>query len=240
MSAVYRLDRLGVDELADVCAAVRSVAEGASTITAAAGLVTSWLYEHLRDEDGRPAFALLRLYKSHPFGELPLAIRSFATEHADQPLELGTRCLTLLASRGVEPAWDDPAKSLGHRAIPLLSAEMVARLPMVAGLLSQLGIDVAAVVRPNEDDAGRLHRQTYDVFYVPTAAGSPLVPAQDGFVDRYGIESVLGFGGMLMSGDVYAVIGFTTVAIPKRVAELFRSVSMAVKTSLIPHTFAPL
>lgn len=235
---MYRLDRLGVDQLAGLCSTVRGAAVGTGSMSEAADIVTSQLYERLLDEDGQPAFALLRLYKSHRFGDLGPDLRTFALGSADTPLSDEVRCLVLMASRGRQPSWNDPAMSQDHRAIPLPSADMVARLPMVAGLLRQLGIEVASLVAPAGVVPASLHDRTYDVFYVPQALGAPEVPAQEDFVVAHGIESVLGFGGILASGDVYAVIGFSTVHIPARVAGLFRSVSLAVKTALVPHTFA--
>jgi len=38
--------------------------------------------------------------------------------------------------------------------------------------------------------------QTFNVFHIPSALGSPFVPAQD-FVKQYEVQSVLGCGGRL-------------------------------------------
>ena len=50
--------------------------------------------------------------------------------------------------------------------------------------------------------------KTYNVFHVPEAFDNPLIPAQEDFVLPYRIKSVLGFGGLLPSGDIFAVILF--------------------------------
>ena len=80
----------------------------------------------------------------------------------------------------------------------------------------------------------------FNVFHVPRARGSPFVPAQTDFVMRYGIESVLGFGGMLPKGDLFCVILFSKVLIPRETAELFKTLALSVKISLLPFADEPL
>jgi hypothetical protein len=62
-----------------------------------------------------------------------------------------------------------------------------------------------------------------------------LVPAQESFVIPYGIQSVVGFGGALRSGDIFAVIMFSRVPIPPDTAQLFRTLSLNVKLAIAPH-----
>ncbi|MDX6474623.1 MAG: hypothetical protein QOH95_134, partial [Gaiellaceae bacterium] len=107
------------------------------------------------------------------------------------------------------------------------------RLPMVAGLIQQIGLDLADVVRPERQRFAELARKNYDVFHVPDAAGSEFVPAQD-FVEKFGILSALGFGGVLFSGDFYAVVMFSRVPIRASVADRIRVLSLATRVSLMP------
>ncbi|MFN2462544.1 MAG: hypothetical protein ABR573_01410, partial [Candidatus Dormibacteria bacterium] len=79
--------------------------------------------------------------------------------------------------------------------------------------------------------------KTYNVFYVPEAAGSPHVPAQD-FVRDHAIRSVLGFGGLLLSGELFAVVMFTRVSVPARTAGMFRLLAQATKQAIEPFTRA--
>lgn len=51
-----------------------------------------------------------------------------------------------------------------------------------------------------------LRGKTYGVFHVAEARESAYVPAQADFVVPYGIRSVVGFGGPLATGDLFAVI----------------------------------
>jgi len=145
------------------------------------------------------------------------------------------KCLTLLASVGDLPEWNDRKTSRGHRAIPLPSADVVDSAPMIAQLIHQFGLDVNTLLKPSPELLIHLEQRTYNIFFVPEAAGSPCVPAQD-FVAQHGIKSVLGFGGMLPMGDLFAVIMFTKVAIPTETVSMFKTLALGVKVAIIPFT----
>lgn len=236
---MHRLDTFSVDDLIACSAAFKDVTAGAPTMEAAAQAITRYLHEHLVDADGVPACPLVRFYKTQRLDQLDDELRAFAERAADAeaPLPPRTRCLTLLATCGVEPAWNDRRASAGHRAIPLVSTEVVEQSPMIASLIRQLGLDVAAVVMPDAAQRLELHHQDYDVFYVRDAVGSPMVPAQEDFVLPYGIHSVVGCGGVLPSGDLFALILFTRLLLGPGTADLFRTLALSVKASIVPLTF---
>lgn len=234
---MHRLTQFSVDDLVACSEAFRELRAEASTMEDAAQGITAYLYRNLVDAAGRPACPLVRLYKTHRYGMLPPDLQNFAHDAAPgQTLADDVRCLTLLATSGDDAEWNDRRRSEGHRAIPLVSAELVAQLPMVAGLIDQLGVDVHTVVQPG-DAWLALHHREYDVFYVPEAEGSPMVPAQDGFVRPFGIRSVVGCGGMLPSRDLFAVILFSRLALDAGTADLFRTLAMSVKATIVPFTF---
>ena len=227
------LERFSGDDLASFGEAIRSHARTSQTMEGSAQKTVDLLWAELEATDGSPALALVRFYKTHPYGKLPEDLRGFARQVLDDEPDPETRCFTLLATRGVEPDWNDRRKSQGHQAIPLPSVEFIQRLPMVAGLIDQLGLDVADVVRPNLERVNELARRNYDVFHVPDAPGSEFVPAQD-FVQAHGIVSALGFGGVLFSGDFYAVVMFSRVPISVAVADRLRVLSLAARVSVMP------
>ena len=66
---------------------------------------------------------------------------------------------------------------------------------------------------------GDMSKKTYNTFYVPESVGSPYIPTQDDFVIPNGIKSVLGFGGVLSSGELFVVIMFSKASIPADVKE---------------------
>ena len=144
------------------------------------------------------------------------------------------KCLTLLASCGVERAWNSRHRSAGHKALPLPSAESVARSPMIAQLIRQLGVEVQFLLAPDSRLMVEMEQHSFNVFYVPDAEGSPFIPAQEEFVVPYRVRSVLGFGGVLPSGDLYAMILFSRTRVSREVAELFRTLSLNVKVALLP------
>jgi hypothetical protein len=233
MPRVATLERFSGDDLAFFGDAIRSHARSAATMEGSARMTVDLLWAHLEATDGGPALALVRLYKTHPYGKLPEELRAFARRELDEDPDPETRCLTLLATRGIEPDWNDRRKSQGHKAIPLPSVEFIRELPMVAGLIDQLGLELADVVRPDIDRIRELARKNYDVFHVADARDSAFVPAQ-GFVEAHGIMSALGFGGVLFSGDFYAVVMFSRVPISADTADRLRVLSLATRVSLMP------
>ena len=234
---VPRLDLLSVDDLIACSAAFKQLGAAASSMEEAAQGIASYLHEQLVDEDGAPACPLVRVYKTHRFRDLEPELQDFAEDLVEGLPAEDLRCLTLLGTAGATPDWNDRHRSRGHRAIPLVSEEVVAQSPMIAGLIQQLGIDVAAVVAPAEHMTISLHHRDYDLFYVPDAAGSPMVPAQDEFVVPFGIRSVVGCGGMLPSGDLFALIVFSRLALSEATADLFRTLALSVKATVVPFTF---
>lgn len=233
MPPVASLEHFSGDDLAPFGDAIRGFARSAASMEESAQKTVDVLWAELEAEDGTPALALVRLYKTHPYGKLPEDLRAFARGILDEDPDAETRCLTLLATRGLEPDWNDRRKSEGHKAIPLPSVEFIRRLPMVAGLIDQIGLELADVVRPDRDRISELARKNYDVFHVPDARGSEFVPAQT-FVEKHGIVSALGFGGVLFSGDFYAVVMFSRVPISAAVADRLRVLSLATRVSLMP------
>lgn len=223
-------------------AELRKLATQAQNLDQVAEAVTRYLFEHLLDRrTGQRACALVRFFKSYPWAQLDPDLQAFARRLlGEQTASPDMKCLTLLASAGTEPAWNDRKQSLGHRAIPLPSAELVLRLPMIAQLLQQFGLEMQRFLQPQQDLLMDLEQTTYNVFHVPEALGSPFVPAQEEFVKRYGIRSVLGFGGMLPTGNLFAVILFTRVAIPRETAELFKPLALSTKLAVLPFVGATL
>ncbi|HMY21307.1 MAG TPA: hypothetical protein PKA58_33525, partial [Polyangium sp.] len=99
---------------------MRAIAAKATSMEEAACGIVEHLYDVFAttDEPTTRASALVRFYKTHPLGGLDEQRRRFI-ESRHSGLSLGTPCLTLFATRGDEPAWNDVAQSTGHLAIPL-------------------------------------------------------------------------------------------------------------------------
>jgi hypothetical protein len=134
-----------------------------------------------------------------------------------------------MATVGQSAGWNSRHLSRGHRAIPLPSPEIVEKAPMISQLIKELGLELTHVIQPTADVVKELAGKRHGVFYVENAVGSPYIPAQQEFVVRFGIRSVLGFGGMLGSGDLFAVILFATVHVPTSSADRFKTLALDVK-----------
>lgn len=213
---------------------LRRNAKDAATMEDAAQAIVRHLYDECRDGDGQRSCVLARFYKTHPYATLEPELQRFARAAlggADP--RPGLRCLTLLASAGAQPAWNRRQASHGHRAVPLASTYAVERAPMIAQLIRSLGLEIGDVVNASHDVVRALAGKTHGVFHVEEAVGSPYIPAQEDFVKLWGVRSVLGFGGMLPTGELFAVILFSRRHVPEDSADRFRNVALDVKTLLL-------
>jgi len=233
---MFDLSTFSLDDMIRCSAWLRAIGRGSHSIEETATRIVRALHEDLAapSTDDR-CCALVRLFAMSRFDELSPVRQRFAARMAGQEaLAKETMCFELLASAGDQHAWNEPERSEGHLAIPFPNEKALAQMPMLAELCKQLGMDVRSVVRPNADTFVDPSEETYDVFHVEHAAESPYVPAKAGFVDRFGIRSVLGFGGMLPSARMFAVLLFSKVHVKPEVARLFRPLSLAVKLALLP------
>ncbi|MFA4861402.1 hypothetical protein [Methanoregula sp.] len=223
-------------DMVEFSAALRSVGYGAASMEEAADRIVHYLYENLTDlNTGEKNCALVRLFKTHSYGELDRDLQEFARGILNgSPESPDMKCLVLLASAGREPEWDGRKTSRGHRAIPLPSEHFIEAFPMVRQLIQQMGLTVNTILRPDPAVVFDMVQTTYNVFCIPDAVGSPYVPAQKDFVIPYGIRSVIGFGGILPSGNLFAIIIFCNVTVPRETADLFRSLALSVKIAVLP------
>lgn len=240
---------LGLSELVTCCGALRDVTTGASSMEEAATRIVRYLRASFTAVDGRSAFVLARLFTTERYDDLPAELQRLVLTPAagDGPAGGGAagggpagsmRCLTLLGTDGDQPAWCDRHLSVEHQVIPLASVEALHTAPMIAALVRELGVDVDTLLG-TVADAAALDRTDFDVFHVPVAAGSGRVPAQR-FVAAHGVASVLGFGGMLPTGQLFTVVLFARVQIDEPTAQMFRTVAVSTKLALLPVLTAPL
>jgi hypothetical protein len=233
------LSKFGLGEMLKCSLEIRRVARNESTMETSAQRIARFLYDDLVTTDGDRACALVRVYKTHPFGGLPDDLQRFA-RRALKSTDVGIeatpdmRCLALLATAGDDPSWNERHLSKGHQAIPLASPQIVQRAPMIAQLIHEFGLRLSDVLAPSPDIVRKLEGKTYGVFHVEEAKDSPYIPAQAQFVERHGIRSVLGFGGSLAGGELFAVILFTRTLISAEIADRFRTLALDAKGCLVP------
>ena len=240
-SRAFDLAKFGLRDMIECGKAVRDVSSGAESMEEAAQAIVSMFHDRLKDDvTGERQCALVRCFKTHQYGYLPEDLAAVARGSYSGGDEIGakTAVLTLLGTAGDEAAWNDRRASRGHAAIPLESVEFVERAPMIAALLRQMGLGIEPALYPSAEIILDAEERAFNVFYVPDAEGDVRIPAQDSFVKPYGIKSVLGFGGLLPSGNLYAVILFARTRIPRQTADMFRTIALNVKLALLPFTRA--
>lgn len=217
--------------------ALRKLGMSTNSMEETAGKIVHYLYNSfIEPETGKNAMALVRLFKTHNYLDLNQDLQAFAGNGFSlDEVPVNMKCLTLLATVGDEPEWNSIHSSQGHKAIPLPSVEFVRKFPMVSSLVKQLGLELNLVVDPDPSCLQDLNETTYNVFYVPQAKGSAHIPAQDDFILPYNIQSVLGCGGILPSGNLFAVIMFSKFTVSRKIADLFRPLTLSIKISLMKH-----
>jgi hypothetical protein len=104
---------------------------------------------------------------------------------------------------------------------------------MIAQMMRQFGVELSTLLETRPEILNELDQKTYNVFFVPDARNSPFIPAQADFVVPHGVKSALGFGGILPSGNLFAVIMFTRVQIPLETAQMFRTIALNVKINIL-------
>jgi hypothetical protein len=232
-----KLSSASSDEIRSLLKDVRARVDDRRSLASAAQALADALYGPLED-----SLALVRVFATVPFKDLPGAYQGFArssmrTRRIENLLSPATPVLALMGTRGARPDWNDRMLSHGHLGIPLASAELVHEMPMIARLLSELGLAVEGVA----EGGARIVRSRVGnlsaMFYVEDAAterdeeGRPVIAAQD-FVTELGVRTVCGFGGAyLLERSHVAVILFATEAIEADRARELAPVSSALKAA---------
>jgi len=231
---MYDITHFTLADMTRCGAELREMSPDATSSEEAAGAIVRYLYENLCGPGGR-ACALVRLYETHAFSDLPTELRDFGRHlMPEESIDQNTKCLTLLGTAGDKPDWNDRHASKHHRAVPLPSAEAAGRFPMIVQLVRQFGVPLASLLEARAETVHELDQKTYNVFYVPEShiRGS-YIPAQQDFVIPYNIKSALGFGGILPSGNLFAVMMFSRVPIPMETARMFRAIAINVKMNVL-------
>jgi hypothetical protein len=230
----FSLRRFELPEMLRCGLDLRRITRDTAGLEEAAGAVVGYLHDGFVDPGtGGRECALVRFYMTHPFGGLPPELKAFARQRMGGREPWDTmKCLVLLATAGSERAWNSRQLSRGHQAIPLPSVEIVEQAPMIAQLIRQMGLDLDSVISPRPELLQGLQGKTYNVFFVPKAEGNSAIPAQDEFVRRHGIRSVLGCGGIHVTGELYAAILFSRVEIPQESADRFRNIALDMKMAI--------
>jgi hypothetical protein len=230
------IDDFTLKDMVEVSSALRKMGTGATSLEEVADKIVHYLHDHLIDKKtGEKACALVRFFKAHPYGELEEDLQEFARNvMKTSPGSPAMKCLILLASAGTLPEWNSRKQSRGHKAIPLPSEHFVRAFPMISQMIQQMGLEIVTIMQPDPAVVVDMTQKTYNVFHIPEATGNKYIPAQDDFVIPFGVRSVIGFGGILPSGNLFVIIMFSKVPVPRQTAEMFRSLALSVKVAVLP------
>jgi signal transduction histidine kinase len=233
---MFDLQKMTLRDMSECGLAIRHLSEKANSMEDVSRIIIEYFYNHIIDKkNGEKTCVLVRFFKTHSYGELPLDLQEDARLILGNiAVPDGLRCLTLLATAGEVAEWNSRHKSVEHKVIPLKSEEAIARIPMISQLIQQLGLNPGTVVQPDPNLITDLEQRMYNVFYVPDALGSPYIPSQRSFVIPFKVKSVVGFGGLLPSGNMFAVLMFLKVAIPRTTVDLLRPLALNVKMAILP------
>jgi hypothetical protein len=239
MTAVsYNLANFTMKDISECSAEIRELAEGTASMEELCTKITRLLRERLTfGPTADPAMALVRIFKTHRLGELPEDLQTIARATKNEKLNPETMCLTLMGSSGANPRWNQRKFSKGHQAIPLIDTPSVHRIPMIASLIQGFGLDIEQLLQDDPLFLEAFGHSTFNVFFIKEALGSQWIPSQDDFVIPLRIKSVLGCGGLLPGGDVFAVVMFSRFTIPDDTAAVFRSLSVTFRSVLTPYVY---
>ncbi len=233
---MFDFTRFSLQDMTDIGDAMQQLEFKAKNSDELTHMMTQYFFDHFVDyQTGEKSCALVRFFITHPYSSLDLELRCITDKllHG-QPSNRDMKCLVLSATTGVEPEWNSTIHSKGHRTLPLPSEEMLKKNIMVHQFIDQMGIGISNVLNPDPKLSSELEGRVFNVYHVPDALGSPYIPAQDEFVIPFGIKSALGFGGMLPTGNLFALIIFSKTVIPRETAELFKNIALNVRMAILP------
>ena len=219
--------------------------DGAATFEAAADVACRHLYDELHaPASGERACALVRCFKSHPYGLLEPALQAYARASLPDgrtPSE-GTPCLALVASMGDLPEWRSRHRSHARRCLAIDSPRALERAPMWAQFFRESGVDAHDLVRTRAPQFVDAEPRAVNVFCVEDAEGAPSIPDQD-FVTGQRIRSVFGFMSRLHRGDICVFVLFSRSRVSRQDAVRIRPLALHVASTLFrfpdDRVFAP-
>ncbi|NET45739.1 response regulator [Okeania sp. SIO2B3] len=215
---------------------LRQLGNEAASMEEISNRIVNYLYNNLANyQTKEKSCALIRFFKTHNFEDLEPHLQQFAQQILEDNCSTEQlKCLILLATVGEWEEWNNRLNSRGHQAIPLSCRKVVEKIPMISQLIYQLGLDINSLLKPEPQQLIELEQKNYNVFYVPDAVYSEYIPAKENFVIPFGIKSVLAFGGLLPDGNLFAIIIFSKVKIPRATAEMFSTLALSIKTAILP------
>ncbi|MDR4504852.1 MAG: hypothetical protein MRK01_08710 [Candidatus Scalindua sp.] len=230
------MTKFSLQDMSEVGDALQQLELKARNIDELSNEMVQYFFDNLGDtQTGEKSSVLVRFFMTYPYSSLDTELRQTVDNLLDsRPVPQDMKCLVLSATAGVRPEWNSAAKSKDHRVLPLQSEDMLKKNIMVHQFIQQMGIDIANVLNPDPKLSSELEGRVFNVYYVPDALRSPYIPAQDEFVIPYGIKSAMGIGGMLPTGNLFALLIFSKTKIPRDTANVFKNIALNVRMAVLP------
>ena len=234
IKTMYDLTAFSLKDMTACGAALRQMGDGAASMEAAAQKMVRYLYDYLVDAEGNRAVALARFFITKPYGELSDDLQQHVNGLLGKvPDDPALKCQTLLATIGDNPEWHSRHNSRYYKVHPL-SKEIVDANPMFAQVSEIFGIVLEQAVERDPKLVLDLEQETYNVLHVYDARDNEYVPDQAGFVIPYGIKSALVFFSLLPSGNIFTIVLFAKVTVPRELIDYFRPLTLNVKMAILP------
>lgn len=232
---MYSLASFSISDMTECASELRKLGAGATSAQDVAQRIASYLYQQLGDDQtGRRDCVLVRCFLTRPYRDLDPQSQDCARRAlACGPGSLDMKCLTLFGTAGEKSELNERHRSRRYQSIPMDDKQVLFQFPMVSQLLQQLSVDFTSEMQSKSDLLVDQTEHTLDVFHVPEAKGSSFLPAQEEFVIPFGIESVLGFGGVFPSKEFFTVILFSKQKISRETAEMFKPLAKSVTLALL-------
>ncbi len=232
---MYDISRFTPQDMAKCSLVLRQLGRNTASMEACSQKIVKFIYQHFCNcQTGENTCVLVRLFKTHPYGELEESLQQSARRlmNGNSPAA-DMKCWTLLAAAGAETHWNYRHTAAENTAIGLVSADLVAQMQPISEIIKQFGLDIPTVIGIERERLLQLEPAVLNIFHVSEAKGSPLIPEQESLIIPYQVKSVLGFGGILPSGSLFAVVIFLKVKIPQGTAQMFKHLALSVKTALL-------
>lgn len=191
---------------------------------------------------------LARMYATVPFAYLPdqekEIARSAAAEGgcADELTE-DTFVVTLAATRGTKPEWNDRASSPDRLAIPLLNPSFLEAIPLTGRALGVIMPDIPWL---KKQETLILTASTGKMSYLLmvgdareelTSAGQKAIPDQS-LVKDNSVRTVLALGGRYLNGTCIVMLLFTKEQLTQEQATKFTTLVNTIKSATMKAVMA--
>ncbi|PSB38432.1 histidine kinase, partial [filamentous cyanobacterium Phorm 46] len=178
---MYDMNLFTPQDMAKCSLVLRQLGRNTASMEATSQKIVKYIYQHFcNSQTGENTCVLVRLFKTHPYGELEDSSQQSARRlmNGNSPAA-DMKCWTLLAAAGAEPQWNSRHTAAENTAIPLVSTELVAQIPAISGMIRQFGLDIPTVLGIEPERFVQLEPAVLNIFHVPEAKDNALIPEQN-------------------------------------------------------------